>query len=141
MINISRLRNKSIKTLKIKRNKGRRGKRKSSKSYKKTLRFLGVNCAGLGSKLMTLKKVLNELKPSVFLLEETKYKDAGRLKFENFIIYELVRESRDGGGGLALGVAKELNPAWVREGNDKVEALSVELSVKGMQIRCCAAYG
>ena len=53
----------------------------------------------------------------------------------------MVRESRDGGGGLALGVAKELNPAWVREGNDKVEALSVEISVKGMQIRCCAAYG
>ena len=55
-----------------------------------------MNSAGLGSKMMTFKKVLNELKPSVFLVEETKFKDSGRLKLENFVVYELVRESRDG---------------------------------------------
>ena len=100
-----------------------------------------MNSAGLGSKMMTFKKVLNELKPSVFLVEETKFKDSGRLKLENFVVYELVRESRDGGGGLALGVAKELNPAWVREDDDEVEALSVEISFKDMKFRCCVAYG
>ena len=89
---------------------------------------------------MTFKKVINELKPLVFLVEETKFKNCGKLKLDNFIIYELVRQNRDG-GGLALGVAKELNPAWVREGDDTVEALSVEISVKSMKIRCCASYG
>ena len=131
---------KSIKISTKIRKQTRRGKRKSQKHYNKSLRFLGVNCAGMRSKVMTFRNVLAELKPSVFFVQETKYKDAGKFKMENFIIYELVRQSRDG-GGLALGVAKELNPAWVREGDDEVEALSVEISVKNMKIRCCAAYG
>ena len=90
---------------------------------------------------MTFKKVLSELNPSVFLIEETKFKDIGKLKLQNYITFELVRQSRDGGGGLALGCAKELQPAWVREGDDQVEALSVDIFVKSMKIRCCVAYG
>ena len=90
---------------------------------------------------MTFKKVLSELNPSVVLIEETKFKNVGKLKLQNYITFELVRQSRDGGGGLALGCAKELQPAWVREGDDQVEALSVDIFVKSMKIRCCVAYG
>ena len=81
-----------------------------------------MNAAGLGSKKMTFRNVIAELRPSVFFVQETKFKEAGKFKMDNFIIYELVRQSKNG-GGLALGVAKELNPAWVREGDDTVEAL------------------
>ena len=102
---------------------------------------MGVNAAGLRPKLVTFKKILNELKPSVFLIEETKYKDEGKLKIENYIIFELVRKSRDGGGGLALGCIKELNPVWVGDGGNDVEALSVVISVREMKIRCCVAFG
>ena len=52
----------------------------------------------------------------------------------------MVRKNRDG-GGLALGCLKELRPVWVREGADNVEALSVEIFVKKMIIRCVVAYG
>ena len=102
---------------------------------------MGVNSAGLRSKLTSFKKVVSELKPSVFFIQETKYKEPGRIKMDNYIIYELVRKSRDGGGGLAIGVDKDLQPAWVREGDDQVEALSVEIFLKNMKIRCCNAYG
>ena len=44
---------------------GRRGRRKSEKSFVKSLRFLGVNTAGLRPKLLTFKKVIKELMPSV----------------------------------------------------------------------------
>ena len=74
-------------------------------------------------------------------MEETKYKDNGKLKLDDYIVFDLVRKSRDGGGGLALGCVKELKPAWVREGDDLVEALSVDIFVKSMTIRCCVAYG
>ena len=121
--------------------KGKRGRRKSKQNIVKRIRFLGVNTAGLRPKLLTFKKVVKELMPSVFFLEETKYKDTGRFKLPNYDIFELVRESKDGGGGLALGCLKELQPAWVREGNDQVEALSVEIFLKGIKIRCCVAYG
>ena len=93
---------KSIKKLSIKRKKVRRGKRKSCKSFSSSLRFLGVNAAGLRPKLLTFKKILTELKPSVFCIKETKYKDSGKFKLDGYIIYELVRHNRDGGGGLAL---------------------------------------
>ena len=102
---------------------------------------MGVNSAGIRSKILTFKKILAELKPSVFFLEETKMKDSGKLKLDNYMIFELVRKSRDGGGGLALGCDKALKPAWVREGDDEVEALSVDIYVQSMKIRCCVAYG
>ena len=116
-------------------------RRKSHKNFKKHLRFLGVNAAGLRPKLLTFRKIINELKPSVFFIEETKYKDEGKFKIENYVIFENIRKSRDGGGGLALGCIKELNPVWVRDGGNEVEALSVVISVKEMKIRCCVAYG
>ena len=53
---------------------------------------MGVNAAGLRSKFLTFNKVLEELKPSVFLVE-----DAGRIKSENYVVFETVRENRDGG--------------------------------------------
>ena len=99
-----------------------------------------MNAAGIHSKFNTFKKVITELKPSVFFLEETKVKDVGKIKLENYIIFELVRQDR-GGGGLALGCDKDLNPVWVREGDDMVEALSVEIYLKVIKIRCCVAYG
>ena len=102
--------------------------------------MVGVNSASLKSKLLTFRKVLAKLKPSVFFIEETKYKNDGKVKFKNYIIFELIRQNREG-GGLAIGCAKELQPVWVREGNDFVEALSVEIFVKSMTIRCCIAYG
>ena len=92
--------------------KAKRGKRKSKKTLVRSLRFLGVNSAGLGSKILTFKKVINELSPSVFFIEETKFRDAGKIKLENYSIFELIRSSRDGGGGLALGCLKELPCLW-----------------------------
>ena len=42
---------------------------------------------------------------------------------------------------VAIGCVKELRAVWVREGNDQAEALSVEIVVKNLKIRCCMAYG
>ena len=105
-----------------------------------SLRFLAVNANGLRSKLRTFKQVLSKLNPAVFFVEESKYRDAGRLKLENYIIFELIRKDKDG-GGLALGCAQELQPVWLREGSNQVEAMSVESFVRNMKMRCCIAYG
>ena len=121
--------------------KKKRGKRKNTMKISKKLRFLGVNSAGLGSKMTTFRKVIKELEPSMFFIQETKFKDYGKLRVENYIIYELLRKTNVGGGGLAIGVIKELNPALVREGDGDIEALSVEISLKNLKIRCCTAYG
>ena len=132
----------SFEILKPKNKRGVRGKRKCVKKYEKCLRFLGINAGGLKSKLTSFKKVIEDLKPSVFFLQETKFKEEGQFKLgEDYIIYELIRRQERGGGGIALGCLRELNPCWVSEGNDEVEIISVDIFLKNMQIRCCAAYG
>lgn len=73
---------------------------------------MGVNAAGLRPKLFTFRKIISELKPSVFFVQETWYKDVGRIKLDNnYTIFELVRKSK-AGGGLALGCDKSLHPVW-----------------------------
>ena len=91
--------------------------------------------------MFTFDKIIKELQPSVFFLEETKFKDEGTFKQDNYIIFERARKSKNGGGGVALGCVEELKPVWVREGEGEVEALSVDIFVKKMKIRCCVAYG
>ena len=74
------------------------------------------------------------------MVEETKFKNEGKFKLDDYIIFELTRENKDG-GGLALGCVKELKPVLVHKGNLEVEALSVDIFVQTMKIRCCVAYG
>ena len=76
----------------------------------------------------------------MIFIEETKLKRPGKLKLENFIIYELNRKNRSG-GGLAICVIEELKPVWISEGDDTTEVLVVEIDISGLKIRCVGAYG
>ena len=80
------------------------------------------------------------------MLQETKLKVKGKLKFENYKIFELLRPLKvknktQVGGGLALGCINTLKPVWVREGGEDVESLSINIHIQNMKIRCCVAYG
>ena len=136
--------NKALKNIKTKLHKKRtvRGKRNCLRKYEQSLRFLGVNTAGLKSKFTSFKKVIMELRPCVFFAQETKFREEGNIKLgDEYIVYELLRKNEKGGGGLALGCQQNLNPCLVSEGNEMVEAISVDIFIKNMKIRCCAAYG
>ena len=102
---------------------------------------MGVNAAGLNSKMTTFKKIISDLNPTIFFIEETKFKETGKLKALNYIVFEKVRDNCTGGGGIALGCVKDLHPALVREGKDGIEALSIEIFLKNIKIRCVVAYG
>ena len=100
-----------------------------------------MNAAGLKSKLNTFKKVLKNFSILSFLFKKVNIKRKASLSYvDNFEIFESVRESRDG-GGLVLGCLRELDPVLVSKGDEEVEAMSVDISVKRMRIRCCVAYG
>ena len=73
---------------------------------------------------------------------------SGRIKTpccKQFTFYELHRtreaENGDKGGGLAIGVINDLNPTWISEGDDNVEALTVDIWVEGFPIRLICGYG
>ena len=112
----------------LKKNKLSRKENKNNKPFV----FIGNNCAKISNKIDSFNKVLHDLTPSVFALQETKRKkDDPPIKAENlknYQVFELKREieKKDGGkglagGGLAVGALHELNPVLTRIGNDEVE--------------------
>ena len=40
-----------------------------------------------------------------------------------------------------MAILKELSPALVRDGGDEVEAITVDICVKKIQVSCTSAYG
>ena len=73
-------------------------------------------------------------------MQETKYTQSGQMKFEGFYTYEQLRSNKEG-GGVALSALKELNPAFVCDGGDEVEAITVDIHLKTMGISVTSAYG
>ena len=116
---------------------------KLKKASLKKKKLVGVICAGLRSKLESFDKILAETNCSIFFLQETKLRRQGAIKTpnsQNFAIFELIRKQKTG-GGLAIGVVKELKPTWISEGNDEVEFFTVQINLEGFSIRCVNGYG
>ena len=114
--------------------------------------FYGNNCNKIATKIESFNKVLSDLKPSIFGLEETKQKvDDPAIKCDNLInyeTYELRREKEKdlggkglGGGGLAIGALHCLKPLLTRQGDDDAECLSVSIKTVPMDILCVVGYG
>ena len=68
-------------------------------------------------------------------------KTMGKIQLKNYVIFEKLRNNNENGGGLALGCVSELKPVWVRESQEPIEALSIDVFVKNLKIRCCVSYG
>ena len=118
--------------------------RKNKKSkIKSSLCFVGTNSAGLSSKLESFDALLHSVNPSVFFIQETKFKQQGKIKTQQskkYQIFEMNRKEK-AGGGLAIGALEEVKPVWISEGDDDVEILVVEIEIMDMKIRCICAYG
>ena len=74
---------------------------------------------------------------------ETHVKSEGSLKFKNsqkYQIYEHIRKDKSG-GGLAVGVSKNLSPFWLHDGGNEVEAMTIKASFKNLEIRIINGYG
>ena len=106
----------------------------------KDLVFGGVNADGARGKWGTIKKAIRDTGASVWFMQETKCQVEGALKLDGFITYEHLRSKREG-GGVALSARTELSPAFVKDGGDTVEALTVDINVNKMSISCTSAYG
>ena len=87
--------------------KNRRSLRKNkNRKIRKNLSFVGVNAAGLGSKLASFDYLLESLKPTVFFVQETKFRKPGKIKSENSKFYQVFELNRkaNAGGGLATNL-------------------------------------
>ena len=64
----------------------------------------------------------------------------GQIKLDGFYTYEHIRSNK-GGGGVALSARKELKPAFLNDGGEDVEAVTVDIHLKAMTISVTSAYG
>ena len=117
-----------------------------------SLVIVGVNVAGITSKIDSFDKLIFHIKPSVWMMQETKRKQSSpKLTSPNMINYQIFELRRnktktDGGkglngGGLAIGVLHDLNPVLIRQGDDDCECMSVQLTVESEDIICVVGYG
>ena len=114
--------------------------------------FYANNCNKIGTKIESFNKVLSDLKPAIFGLEETKQKiNDPPIKCDNLTNYqtfELRREKEKEfggkgleGGGLAIGALHCLKPLLTRQGDDDSECLSISIKTIPMDILCVVGYG
>ena len=77
----------------------------------------------MSSKFESFENLLKNENPSIFCLQETKMKRINQIQTESskhFTIYELNRQNSKG-GGICIGVHKDLRSVWIAEGDDEVE--------------------
>ena len=111
---------------------------------KKSFSIFSGNSNGLKSKLFSLDNIVSDLRPAVIGIQETHFQKNGQIKIpslKNYQVYEHLRNDKSG-GGLALCVINDLDPVWIRNGGNSVEALTVCVEAgKGIKIRITNAYG
>ena len=77
------------------------------------------------------------------MVQETKLKPNETIScasINDFQVYYKNRQESQG-GGIALGVSKEFESTLIKEGEGEVEALSVKVFLKEIQVRAVTAYG
>ena len=129
---------KALKQKKIKRKRNIKRNRIIDANFS----VFGINAAGIKSKLKSFDEVLKKLKPKIWMIQETKLKPNEHIScasLRQFQVYYLNRQKSQG-GGVALGVDKEIESTLIKEGDDETEVLSVKVFLDKAPIRAISAY-
>ena len=116
---------------------------KRNKIKNKCFKIFGINSAGIKSKLKSFNDILKKIQPKIWMVQETKLKPHEKIScalINEFQVYYLNRQGMQG-GGVALGVSKDLESTLIKEGNDETEVLSVKVLLEEIPVRAIAAYG
>ena len=106
----------------------------------KSLIFAGFNPNGYKSKVTTIKKFIRETKSAIVTMQETKCSQVGQINLDGFHTYEHIRSNKEG-GGVALSACKDLQPTFISDGGEGVEAITVDIHLKEISISVISAYG
>ena len=130
---------KALKQKKTKRNKARKRIKYKNGPFK----LFGINCAGIKSKMKTFNEVLKKVQPKVWTMQETKLKSNETMSCEALSSYQIYSRNRQEsqGGGIAIGVDKDLKSTLIKEGEMETEAISVKIFLKDLEIRVITGYG
>ena len=117
----------------------RRGRRKNKVKNEEKMYMLGTNSAGILNKEESFKRNISLFNPGVFFIQESHVPRKGKLKVNDYVIFESVCKN-SGGGGLLTAVHKNLNPVSIGEETDD-EVLVVQAQVLNKKVRFINGYG
>ena len=129
-------------TKRTRRGYGKKNENKRKKGEKNIkLKILGTNANGLLKKQESLKSLINEYKPSIITIQESKTRKQGLIKLKGYQIFEKIRKNCMG-GGLLTAIEEDLEPVLISTGEDEEnELITVQINVAGEAIRIINAYG
>ena len=109
-------------------------------TFKETELFIvSANAAQLKSKLSSFKSILKQTNAGIFTIQESHYPTKGKLKIENFEIFEAIRKK--GKGGTIIGAHRALKPCLIQEYSNEFELLVVEVKISNKELRIISGYG
>ena len=100
---------------------------------------MGNNSAGLLNKLDSFYRNIENFKPGVYFIQESKCRIKNQIKHDEYIMFEMIRKN-SGGGGLLTAVHKSLSPVSVSEDTD-LEVLVVQGNIGTNKVRFINGYG
>ena len=121
-----------------KKQRVKRGGRKYKKNNK-SLSIFSTNAAGLKFKVQSLKNELKNCQAAVFSIQESHFAKKGKLKIENYEIFEAIRKKQK--GGTIIGAHKALHPILISEYSEDFELVVIEIKIKNKDIRIMSGYG
>ena len=74
-----------------------------------------------------MKSNISNLDIGIFTIQESNYSKRGRIKIDNFEIFEAIRSKA--GGGTILGAHISLQPILIQEYSDSFELVVIEVTV------------
>ena len=109
--------------------------------FASSLKIFAANCAGLkNGKQNSLNAEVRSTKANIVMLQETHYKQKGKIKLDKqFVVFEAIRTTK--GGGTALAIHEDLKPKLVQEYSEEFELLVVEVKTEDGRIRVITGYG
>ena len=137
------------KGLKIQHIKVRRGLGKKCHSRDERCQIFYANVNGHRSKADNLKQIIEEVKPAIILLCETKVYENSSIKIEVYQVFSAVRQTKQG-GGLAFTVRnKYCQPLMIDKGDnaeflneyDPKEVIDEFYQNVMIQIKCAIGSG
>ena len=104
-----------------------------------TLNVFTANANGLKNKVNGLKSHISNLNIGIFTIQESNFAKRGKLKINNFEIFEAIRTKA--GGGTIVGAHSSLQPILIQEYSDSFELVVIEVNVGDTVIRVISGYG
>ena len=103
------------------------------------LLVIGCNVNGIKQKLHSLEFIVQDLSPSVIILQEIKIIRKSTIVLPNYKSFFLIKSCHS--GGLLIAVNNDLKPILIYEGTQDCQVLVVQIETTAFNIRVIAGYG